>query len=88
MGRIRGVFVAALLLCFFAGEAAAQRQTLLEYPSIHSPKVGLQGMVVSQNEIASAVGSRILAEGGNAIDAAVLIDQFRCGLFANARNRR
>ncbi|NCZ56435.1 MAG: hypothetical protein EBY86_07320, partial [Acidimicrobiia bacterium] len=54
-------------------EAAAQRQSLLEYPSIHSPKVGLQGMVVSQNEIASAVGARILAEGGNAFDAAVAV---------------
>ena len=63
MGRIRGAFIAALLLCVFAGEAAAQRQTLLEYPSIHSPKVGLQGMVVSQNEIASAVGSRIWPKG-------------------------
>ena len=73
LGRISGVFVAALTLCFVGGEAAAQRQTLLEYPSIHSPKVGLQGMVVSQNEIASEVGAQILAEGGNAIDAAVAV---------------
>lgn len=63
----------ATLLCFLSGTAAAQRQTLLEYPSIHSPKVGLQGMVVSQNEIASEIGARILAEGGNAIDAAVAV---------------
>lgn len=67
------VFIATIFLCLAAGEAAAQRQSLLEYPSIHSPKVGLQGMVVSQNEIASAVGARILAEGGNAFDAAVAV---------------
>ena len=63
----------AILFCLASGSAAAQRQTLLEYPSIHSPRVGLQGMVVSQNEIASQVGARILAEGGNAIDAAVAV---------------
>ena len=67
------VFIATIFLCLAAGEAAAQRQSLLEYPSIHSPKVGWQGMVVSQNEIASAVGARILAEGGNAFDAAVAV---------------
>ena len=54
-------------------EARAQQRSLLEYPSIHSPEVDLDGMVVSQNEAASAVGARVLAEGGNAIDAAVAV---------------
>ncbi len=73
-GKTRyGLALVALVLCCVSGNAVAQRQTLLEYPSIHSPKVGLQGMVVSQNEIASEVGARILAEGGNAIDAAVAV---------------
>lgn len=71
--RKTGLLVAAILSCFVSGTATAQRQTLLEYPSIHSPRVGLQGMVVSQNDIASAVGARILEEGGNAIDAAVAV---------------
>jgi len=52
-------------------DAAAQSRPLLEYPSIHAPRVALRGMVVSQNEIASRVGGRILQQGGNAIDAAV-----------------
>lgn len=66
-------------LFFLAGLAAvvstatAQQQSLLEYPSIHSPRVGLHGMVVSQSELASGVGARVLAEGGNAIDAATAI---------------
>jgi len=73
-GKTRyGLALVALVLCCVSGNAFAQRQTLLEYPSIHSPKVDLQGMVVSQNEIASEVGARILAEGGNAIDAAVAV---------------
>jgi gamma-glutamyltranspeptidase/glutathione hydrolase len=71
--RTAGFLVAAILSYFVSGTATAQRQTLLEYPSIHSPRVGLQGMVVSQNDIASAVGARILEDGGNAIDAAVAV---------------
>ncbi|MBM4234342.1 MAG: gamma-glutamyltransferase [Gammaproteobacteria bacterium] len=65
----------ALSLTLWAGGplAEAQQQSLLEYPSIHSPRVGLQGMVVSQNETASAIGAKVLAEGGNAIDAAVAV---------------
>lgn len=51
----------------------AQSRHLLEYPSIHSPVVGTRGMVVSQNEMASAVGAQILRDGGNAVDAAVAV---------------
>lgn len=51
----------------------AQKKQLLEYPSIHSPVVGEQGMVVSQNAIASRVGAGILRRGGNAVDAAVAV---------------
>ena len=51
----------------------AQKRQLLEYPSIHSPVVGEQGMVVSQNATASRVGADILRDGGNAVDAAVAI---------------
>jgi len=51
----------------------AAQQSLLEYPSIHSPVVGEHGMVVSQNATASQVGANIIRRGGNAIDAAVAI---------------
>ena len=56
-----------------AAPALAQRKQLLEYPSIHHPTVGMKGMVVSQNEIASQVGAAILRQGGNAVDAAVAV---------------
>lgn len=60
-------------LALLASPGLAQKKQLLEYPSIHSPVVGEQGMVVSQNAIASAVGARILKRGGNAVDAAVAV---------------
>ena len=64
------LFLAGMLV---APTATAQQQSLLEYPSIHSPRVGLHGMAVSQSELASNVGARVLAEGGNAVDAATAI---------------
>jgi len=45
-------------------------QSIIRYDSIHHPVVAAGGMVVSQNEAASAVGRRILLDGGNAVDAA------------------
>ena len=64
-------FSALLLVAAPAAQGQAQRRQLLEYPSIHAPVVGSQGMVASQNEMASRVGADILRRGGNAIDAAV-----------------
>ena len=61
------------MAAFAASPVLAQKKQLLEYPSIHSPVVGEQGMVVSQNETASEVGADILRRGGNAVDAAVAI---------------
>lgn len=46
---------------------------LIGYRSIHHPVIGRDGMVVSQNKIASRVGADILAQGGNAVDAAVAV---------------
>jgi gamma-glutamyltranspeptidase/glutathione hydrolase len=51
--------------------AEARSKHYLEYPSIHEPVVGENGMVVSQRALASQVGKDILEEGGNAVDAAV-----------------
>jgi hypothetical protein len=75
MAKIIGKWSRAgmLLLSMFAfatSPVVAQKKQLLEYPSIHSPVVGEQGMVVSQNAIASEVGADILSRGGNAVDVA------------------
>lgn len=66
--------LAALSLAFApVAQAQSQRRQLLEYPSIHHPVVGERGMVVTQNAIASEVGTEILRKGGNAVDAAVAV---------------
>ena len=44
---------------------------IVGYQQIHHPRIGRDGMVVSQNDIATRVGVEILRAGGNAVDAAV-----------------
>ncbi|MBL4792485.1 gamma-glutamyltransferase [Citromicrobium bathyomarinum] len=63
----------ALALCVspVAYAPAAAQQELLDYDTIHHPVVDDEAMVVSQNELASRIGARIMARGGNAVDAAV-----------------
>lgn len=77
---MRGAVIALALLALaqpaFAQEEEGQRRTpsggdIVAYDSIHKPRVGRGGMVVSQNRLASEVGAAILRQGGNAVDAAV-----------------
>jgi gamma-glutamyltranspeptidase / glutathione hydrolase len=65
----------AILLCLpltlQAQGPAADSAAILRSAVYHHPVIDSQGMVVTQNAIASKVGAQILANGGNAIDAAV-----------------
>lgn len=45
----------------------------IRYDSIDHPVIGREGMVVSQSELASAVGAQVLRDGGNAVDSAVAV---------------
>lgn len=71
ISRTKFSLAVIFFLHFVSSPLGAQSQTLLEYPSIHSPVIGYDGMVVSQNAMATRVGADILEQGGNAIDAAV-----------------
>ncbi|KJS05280.1 MAG: hypothetical protein VR73_12540 [Gammaproteobacteria bacterium BRH_c0] len=51
--------------------ASADEVPFLQYQDRFHPSLGQGGMVVSQEVIASRVGADILAQGGNAVDAAV-----------------
>ncbi|MEM8496613.1 MAG: gamma-glutamyltransferase [Pseudomonadota bacterium] len=54
-----------------ATAATQSSGAVLRYDSVHHPVIARRGMVVSQNELATKVGQQILADGGNAVDAAV-----------------
>jgi gamma-glutamyltranspeptidase/glutathione hydrolase len=74
-------FTTVFLSAFFSAAGWSQdsvvgsglKQPIIRYDSIHHPVKGRFGMVVSQNSIATSVGQGILANGGNAVDAAVAV---------------
>lgn len=51
--------------------AQADDAAIIRYSARHHPVIDTAGMVASQNAVASEVGAAILADGGNAVDAAV-----------------
>ncbi len=71
--RVASRFLGAVAAACLALQPVASAAQVAEYlgTSVHHPVYGTEGMVVSQNGIASAVGAQILKDGGNAIDAAV-----------------
>ncbi|MFQ5534614.1 MAG: gamma-glutamyltransferase [Sphingomonadales bacterium] len=71
MFRIRiWTFVAVFLVVL---PVRAADRAILDYDQLFHPVVGLNGMVSSQEAVASAVGLDILKKGGNAVDAAVAV---------------
>ena len=50
---------------------ATTSTAIVDYSVRHQPVTSNGGMVVSQEQLASNIGAQILADGGNAIDAAV-----------------
>ena len=65
-----------VILCltvFQAADTTAQFSSIIRYDTIHRPVYASGGMVVTQNELASTIGAKILASGGNAVDAAVAV---------------
>lgn len=66
------ILAAALSVACVAAQPAIQsRAAIAPSQSVHYPVYSKTGMVASQEMTASRIGARVLAEGGNAVDAAV-----------------
>jgi len=71
---ISGISVSVALTCAAGVQLAAQQKAdtpIIEYAVPFHPTYATRGMVVSQEYNASEAGKQIIADGGNAIDAAV-----------------
>lgn len=68
---IRSIFTAWLLMLVAVPLWADEPPAIIDAGAMFHPDLSESGMVVSQEALASAVGAEILAQGGNAVDAAV-----------------
>ena len=66
-------FVLLVTLLAACANTQVTQDEVLRFQSTHHPVYGTSGMVSVQERLAAEVGARILAEGGNAVDAAVAV---------------
>ena len=65
------LFLVLLTPAVFSQTPVSRAPAIIDYGSRFHPVISNRGMVVSQSVLASQIGADILAQGGNAIDAAV-----------------
>ena len=72
---MRQLLFASLCALVFSSSAAAQTQAapIVRYDALTHPEYGQYGMIAAQNRLSAEVGAAVLAEGGNAVDAAVAV---------------
>ena len=77
MNRLPQLLIALLTLCLltastgFARETTADQPLIIDFNERFLPVVARHGMVVGPEQLATEIGSRILQQGGNVVDAAV-----------------
>ena len=70
---MRRLFAVLLILQASCVFAQVTEEPVIRYGSLRHPTYSTTGMVTAQNSIAAEVGAQVLADGGNAVDAAVAV---------------
>ncbi|NIA26450.1 MAG: gamma-glutamyltransferase [Desulfobulbaceae bacterium] len=70
MQRFIILFVTLLAAC---STTQVTQETVPRFQAQHHPVYGTAGMVVAQERVAAEIGAKVLADGGNAVDAAVAV---------------
>ena len=70
---IKRILLVLLFVFNFQAIAYAQLDegAVIRYDDLQHPVLGASGMVAAQNRLAAETGAQILADGGNAVDAAI-----------------
>ncbi len=69
---MRKLLLALSLVALFAvANAQLADDAIIRYQDLQHPVLGATGMVSAQNRMAAEVGAQVLADGGNAVDAAI-----------------
>ena len=70
---MRHLLLLTLILQWTLAPSIVTAQSILGYENRYHPEYSTTGMVAAQNEMAAHVGAMALADGGNAVDAAVAV---------------
>jgi gamma-glutamyltranspeptidase/glutathione hydrolase len=70
---VRRYFVLLAVVQFSCAFAQGAEEPLIRYESLRHPLYSTTGMVAAQNALAAEIGAQVLADGGNAVDAAVAV---------------
>ena len=68
---MRPLFVLLAVLQISCTATVAGAQGIASYRDLHHPEFSKTGMVAAQNRVPAEIGAQVLADGGNAVDAAV-----------------
>ena len=67
------VFAISAFLCLTPAFGQGSGSAIVRYQDLSHPVFGANGMVAAQNSLSAQVGADVLADGGNAVDAAIAV---------------
>ena len=67
------IFAVSALIWLAPAYSQVSSSAIVRYQDLSHPVFGANGMVAAQNSLSSQVGADVLADGGNAVDAAIAV---------------